>query len=250
MSLAAPGCSFLTGEKKVTPPPLEYTIVSPYDDMRTLAIAPAINLSGSHDFDPLVVSDTLFAEMQQVQGLNVLPVNKTLLAMQRLRIHSIDDPRVAQQLAEMLGADGIVIPAITAYDPYNPPTVGMILQLYTPESHAPTAAKVIIKDDGMDHVRSNPDSPMIVADSVGPVAPRVVSAAPVRQPVAQVSAVFNASNQSVLHELQVFAGGRTQYDSALMEGKFMMDADQYMRFVAHAMIRRLLELERNRQVDR
>ena len=66
------------------------------------------------------------------------------------------------------------------------------------------------------------------------------------QPVSQAEAVFNATNESVLEELASFARGRTQGDSALRENKYLMDADLYVRFVAHAMVRRLMEVERAR----
>jgi hypothetical protein len=69
-------------------------------------------------------------------------------------------------------------------------------------------------------------------------------------PASQASAVFNATNQSVLRELRDFARGRTQYDSALEEQKFLMDSDLYVRFVCHAMVRRLMEVERARVADR
>ena len=71
-----------------------------------------------------------------------------------------------------------------------------------------------------------------------------------RQPVSQVSGVFNASNQSVLRELKTFANGRTQFDSALMDQKFLVDSDSYMRFVCNAMVRRLMDVERTRASDR
>src|SRR6202020_2303411 len=96
------------------------------------AVSTAINLSGNRDFDVLTVSDALFEELQQVGGFNVLPLNKTLAAMQRLEIRTIDSPLTAQKLAEFLEVDTLVIPSVTAYDPYNPPKMGMILQLYTP----------------------------------------------------------------------------------------------------------------------
>ncbi len=70
------GCEFFTGEKKVEPPPLEYELTSPYKGVRTLAVAPAVNQSGSRDFDVLKVSDSLFEELQQVEGLNVLPAEQ------------------------------------------------------------------------------------------------------------------------------------------------------------------------------
>jgi len=205
LAAALAGCM---GENKPAPPPIETFISSPYADVHTFAIAPAINLSGSRDFDQLAVSDSLFAELQQVSGLNVLPLNRTLFAMRQLGIRSIDDPAQAQKIAESLGANGLIVPAVTAYDPYNPPMIGMILQVYTP--------------------RKSPTAP------------------PEKQPVSQAGAVFNATNQSVLRELRDFARGRTQVDSALGDQKFLMDSDLYLRFVSHAMVRRLMEVERAR----
>jgi len=159
-ALALGGCSSWFEGGKAPPRPIEYSIYTPYASTHTIAIAPAINLSGSRDFDPLVVSDTLYAEMQQVENLNVLPLNKTLLAMQRLGVRSIDDVKTAQRLAEFLGADGLVIPAVTAYDPYNPPTVGMVLQLYTPAQAATAAAPAA----QVSPVRSNPDRVIFATD--------------------------------------------------------------------------------------
>lgn len=234
---------FLT-DKKAPPPPIEYAVQSPYTQTHTLAIAPAINLSGSRDFDPLVVSDTLYAEMQQVQNLNVLPLNKTLLAMRRLGVRSIDDVKTAQALAEALGADGLVVPAVTAYDPYNPPTMGMILQLYTPAPSSAAAATPV----KLPNVRSNPDTVIFAGDL--PNSGQASDPRPAQQPASQVAAVFNSTNQSVLRELHAFAAGRTQYDSALADQKYLMDADSYMRFVCHAMMRRLMDVERVRMIDR
>jgi len=210
----ASGCSLLH-DKPVPPPPLEYSINSPYRSVHTIAIAPAVNLSGNHDFDVLAVSDSLFEEMQQVRNLNALPLNKTLIVMRKLNMRSIDTPQDAQVLIKALGADAIIIPAVTAYDPYNPPVVGMTLQLYSLAGAEPAVS----------------------GGGVG---------GPEHQPVSQVSAVFNASNQTVLHELRDFAAGRTEYETALQDEKFLVDSDSYMRFVSHAMIRRLMEAERQR----
>jgi hypothetical protein len=239
-ALPLAACDALFGPPK--PPPLEFTLITPYDTTRTLAIAPTVNLSGSRDFDPLVVSDTLYSEMQQVHNLNVLPLNKTLLAMQRLGIRSIDDSKSAQQLAKFLNADGLVIPAVTDYSPYNPPNVAMVLQLYTPPAPVP-APQPTVKTPP---IRVNPDTVIFATDVSSPPAPPP----PPRQPVSQVTAVFNATNQSVLRELHIFAVGRTQYNAPLTEERFLMDADSYMRFVCHAMVRRLMDVERARVSDR
>src|SRR5690242_13300701 len=124
-AVAVGGC--LDSSLKKKPEPIESLIGSPYPNVATIAIAPAINLSGSRDVDPLAVSDALYGELQQVPGLNVIPLNRVLFAMRQLNIRTIDDPVQAQRIAEGLGAQGLVVPAVTAFDPYNPPQMGMIL---------------------------------------------------------------------------------------------------------------------------
>jgi hypothetical protein len=210
-------------------------MVSPYPDVRTIAIAPAINLSGTRDFDLFVVSDTLFGELSQVNGLNILPLNKTLAAMERLGIRSIDDPKTAQKLADAVGADLLVIPAVTAYDPYNPPVIGLILQLYTSTAGGAPVVKT-------DVAHSNAPS-IITLDGAG-------GGAQLQQPVSMVNAVFNAANQSVRREMHNYAVGRTEYGTALEEQRYLMDIDAYMRFCCHAMARRLMDVERSRSSDR
>jgi len=219
-----------------TPPPKEYTLATPYSSVRTFAIAPAVNQSGSRDFDPLAVSDKVFEEMQQVRGLSVLPVNKTLAAMQRLGMRAIDSPQSACRLADVLGADFLLVPAVTAYDPYNPPTVGMTMALYSSTTRfasTPSATEPIARS-------------ITGATLPGTAEPATASASASAQPVAQVSAIFNSHNQSVLEELAEFAKGRTNYESALQSHQFLADSDAYMRFVCHAMARRMIEVERAR----
>ncbi len=181
--------------------PLEYTLISPYGHVRTWAVAPVINLSGSRAFDPLRVSDELFEELQQVQNLNVLPVDKSLMAMQQLQMPMLTSAKSALQIAELLHADGIVVAAITAYNPYTPPTVGMDIQLYSVHGQRPGLAP---------------------------------------QPVAQVSAMFTAANRTVRMELRNFATGRSGADHTMGRRRYLVDIDAYMRFVCHAMAQRLL----------
>jgi hypothetical protein len=225
LSLVLPACA----PEKKPPPPREFHLTSPYTDVRTYAVAPVVNLSGSRDLDPLAISDVLFSELQQVQNLNVLPVNKTLAAMELLKIRTINTPQKAQAIAEAVGADALVVPAITSYDPYNPPSIGMSLQLYTLDTLA--------------------GPPPVVSHQINGAA--IPGDAPkARQPVVEIAAIFNATNQTVLQELQSFARGRTDYQSALQEERFLADIDAYTRFVCHAMVRRLIEVERVRSPDR
>lgn len=226
------GCG-LTRDKNV-PPPIEYSLQTPYPMTRTLAVAPLINLSGSKDFDPLVATDTLFSELQQVAGLNVLPLNKTLAAMRALGIRVIDSPETASRIANALNADAIVVASVTAYDPYNPPSIGMTIQLYEVRDLGAAPEPIARRPDGT-----------LASGEVKEEQPPTA-----KGPASQVAAVFNANNQTVLQELREFARGRTNYDSALKEERFLRDSEAYMRFVCHAMVRRLIEVERGRSSGR
>jgi len=223
--LVLPACE---SEHTAKPHPVEYMLHSPYAGVRTVAVAPSFNLSPSHDFDPLVVSDLLFAELQSVQSIHALPVNKTLAAMATLKMRGVRTAQDAQALAAALGADAIIVPAVTAYDPYRPPVVGMTLQLYTVNEMAAPAEPVARQITGQ------------------PLAQAAAEPSTGSQPVSQVSAMFNANNQTVLLELQDFAKGRTDYGSALQEDRYLADSEAYMRFVCHAMIRRMLDVESTR----
>jgi hypothetical protein len=223
--MAVAGC-----DAKNEPPPLEYAMYSPYPAVRTYAVAPVVNLSGSRDFDSLMVADALFGELTQVRQLQVLAVNKTLATMQRLGIEGIRSAADAQRVANAMGADAIVIAAITAYDPYNPPTIGMTLQLYT-------ARDLGVPPEQMERDLSGQPLPTEGGELRADAGP---------QPVSQISAIFPATNQTVLVELNDFAKGRSDYESALQDRRYLVDIDYYTRFVCHAMTRRLLETERGR----
>jgi len=42
------------------------------------AVAPAINLSGEREVDPLLQADLLYSQLQQVHGVTVIPVNRVV----------------------------------------------------------------------------------------------------------------------------------------------------------------------------
>jgi hypothetical protein len=223
--------------KHTVPPPLEYTLSSPYSGAQVIAIAPAINVSGSRDFDPLTVSDAMFSEMQQVGGLTVLPVQKTLAMMQAMHLRSIDSADTAAKLAAAMHADAILLISVTAYDPYMPPTVGMMIHLYTVKDPGEMPSSVALEARRADgSILAAPPPPLPAGNS--------------RHLAAAISAVFNGGNQTVRQELHDFAQGRLNYDGALREDRYLQDADAYMRFVCHAMIRRLIDVERDRVAGR
>jgi hypothetical protein len=240
--------------------PMEYVMTSPYVGTQVIAIAPAINVTGSRDFDPNVVSDTMFNELQQVAGITVLPLNKTIFAMQRLHLRSIDSPETAAKVAEAMGADSILMISVTAYDPYIPPTVGMTVQLYTvrdPEDvpvvsvAAPEPQVRALRADGS-ALEVAPTKEQIKKAAIEEAAKKAaeVQSRPKRHLAASISAVFNGTNQTVKQEIRDFAAGRTHEGSAMGPDRYLSDADAFMRFVCHAMVSRLMEVERDRVAGR
>ena len=104
--------------------------MSPYGGRRVVAVAPLRNESGSLHVDALRLTDQLAAEVARVRGLDTVPVNRVLATMRSLEMSGIDSPADAHRLRERLGVDGLVVGSITAYDPYDPPTLGLAVELY------------------------------------------------------------------------------------------------------------------------
>src|SRR5690606_19054749 len=87
------------------------------------------NESGTSAVDQLAISDTLVATVTQARGLRALPLNRVLDAMAALEMAHPQTPADLDRLARTLGADGVIVGSITAYDPYEP-IMGIALGLY------------------------------------------------------------------------------------------------------------------------
>ena len=70
---------------------LETPAFLPGTQRQVWAIAPAVNLSGQV-VDPLLQSDDLFEQLQQVQGLTVIPVNRVAEVFAALKIARVQSP--------------------------------------------------------------------------------------------------------------------------------------------------------------
>ena len=71
---------------------------------QTWAVAPTIDLSGE-SVDPLLQSDIVFGQLQQVHGLTVIPVNRVAEVYASLKISQIESEEQAQVVCDLLGCD-------------------------------------------------------------------------------------------------------------------------------------------------
>src|SRR5215210_7332386 len=114
----------------------EPTMFLPGSARQTWAVAPAINLSGVTQVDPILQADLLYGQLQQAAGLNVLPVNRVVEVMAALRIEQVQSEEQASIICDLLGCDALLIGTITAYDPYDPPKMGASLHLFRKGTHS------------------------------------------------------------------------------------------------------------------
>lgn len=207
-------------------------LVAPYDTSNgdvLWAVAPLGNESGVSTIDTDLVADALVAKIDEVRGVACLPLNRTFAAMRARNIRSIRTPADARQLATALGVDALVVGNITAYDPYNPPKLGLTLALYSrdraPAADAfdPTKLKTSFTDYG-----------------------QVSRSQFVDRPAAVVSEHLDGSNHEVQMALRQYAQGRTDSDSSLKWQKGLASMDLYTEFAAYFAVSRLLEQERLR----
>ncbi len=183
-AFAAAGLGILAGCESG---PGSTRLAGPYPTPTIIAVAPALNFSGSRQFDPDQVADLMASELTHVDDVHVIGVNRVLAVLKDEGRVEIVSPAHALSVSERLGADGILVFAITEYDPYEPPVVGLAAQLYA-ASEPPLVRRT----------RSA---------TTGPAAP--FEAPPATEsslrPRAQFQRVFNAAHEIVAEDVRRFA---------------------------------------------
>ncbi len=227
MMTAAPGCG---GPKRSLVPP--QVAVSPYDPAggeALWAVAPPKNESGTSTVDAQAIGDDLVAAAGQVRGLRCLPLNRTIEAMRAAGIASIESPREAEAVATLLGVDGVLVSTVTAWDPYNPPVMGLTVALFTRPGRL-----LAPEDEGFD--------PLVFGLQATDFAygPDSVKTP---QPVNTAGGHFDAQGHDVLLAVKQYAEGRVEPGRPLGWEAYLASMDLYTEFVAHEAVRGLLGKE-------
>jgi hypothetical protein len=175
----------------------------------TLAVVPVQDLSGTDTLDSLALTDIFAHELAQVPQVSVVPVNQTVAVMLGQGWHGLSSPSQVQLLARMLNADGVVVIAVTMYDPYNPPRLGLIAEVYMV---APPQAAVLPGED--------------VNRLPAPLAsqPATLSQSPVRQ----VQRVYDASQTAQQQAIRQFAKREPSGSRDWQE--FLRNQRQFLRY--------------------
>jgi hypothetical protein len=190
----------------------------------TIAVAPALNFSGSSEFDPNAVADIMASELGSVAGVEVIPVSRVLAVLAQQGRREVASPAHARQIVEHLGADAILIFAVTEYDPYHPPVVGIAAQLY--------GVRRVDAAGGLDPVRiSRQACPTAAAATAGEAF----------GPLAQSERVFDASHDGIEEEVKAFARQRDRGAGPFGWRVYLVSQRHYLRYCCHQTIRQLFE---------
>ncbi len=186
------------------------------------AVAPAINLSGERNVDPVLQADLVFQQLQAVNNVTVIPVDRVVQVYAALRIEKVQSPEQAALVCEQLGCDALVVPTITIYDPYNPPKLSASLALLTrnPVANAP-------------HV----DARQLAREAT----PSEDQTLPRHPPFVQVVGMYDSVNGSVHAAVLAYAAGRNDPAQPLGPDEYFVNMDRYCGFVYHTLIGQLLD---------
>jgi hypothetical protein len=186
------------------------------------AVAPVINLSGERGVDPFLQADLVFQQLQQVRGVTAIPVNRVAEVYATLKIEKVSSPDQAALVCDLLQCDGLIVPAVTAFDAYNPPKFGGAMQLF-------------VKPGGF--VRPANVDPRALARRGTPAE---VDPMPAGGDVVQVVGMFDAANGSVRDRLQLYATGRHEPLGPLGVKEYLVSMDRYCGFAYSELIEQLI----------
>ena len=183
MVVVTPGCTYRGAQKP-------QRLSAPYGDRQVWAVVPLRNESGSLHADGLKAADQLAQRLETVMGLDTIPVNRVLAAMQSLEMSAVSDAKDVADLRDVLGVDALVVGTLTAYYPYDPPKLGITIELYfNPQRESAHAT------DLRDLVRAGTDD----------ITPPDDQPTRSRRPVSVVSGFYDASDPGVHEKIVSYA---------------------------------------------
>lgn len=207
---------------------------APYEGRRLLAIVPFRNESGSLYADSFAMADHAARQLEEASHLDVLPVNRTIAAMEQLGIYEVTSPNQALALLEVLNADGLVVGTISAYDPYDPPKLGLAMELYLSPRYLEQVAGF--------------DTRQLSKAATDEMSRPPINEQNIQQPVSSVSAILDASDPRVRELLKQYAIKRGAPDTNNAESwkRYRMSMNLYSEFCHYELSKRMLAMEARR----
>lgn len=186
----------------------------------SIAVAPPINASGCMDLDPVKVADLMASELSTIPGIGVIGVNRVMAVLAEQNLNQIVSADHAIAVCERLGADAILVFAVTEYNPYTP-VVGMVAELYGRETP---------------HTTVDPVATSRMARPF-PVQPEETGL----KPWAQVQRTFNAEHEAIQDEVEEYADDREANKTPFGWRKYLASQEYYLRYCCYSVARQLVK---------
>jgi hypothetical protein len=187
------------------------------------AVAPALNLSGERGVDPLLQADLVFQQLQQVRGVTAVPVNRVAEVYVALRIDRIATPEQAALICDLLGCDGLIVPTVTIFDPYNPPKFGGSVLLFI-KPGALARGPILEPRDLARRATPQQGDPIPTGNG----------------DVVQAVGMFDAANGTVRDRLAAYASGRNDPVGPLGQKEYYVKMERYCGFAYSELIEQLI----------
>jgi hypothetical protein len=189
-----------------------------------LVVAPVVNLSDAGEIDTLRITDWVASTALQFPGLAVVPVNMTVAALAARGSEHVETAEVARELARELQADATLVVAVTEYNPYDPPRVGLIAQWY-----------------GLEQAHSAWVDPVSASRSASDVeSGRWADGGP---PTLQVQRTFDARTDWVREELKDYARLSDGDETPFGWRRAMKSQEHFVRYCAWSSIRTMVSMQ-------
>ncbi|MEM6553865.1 MAG: hypothetical protein AAF750_17240, partial [Planctomycetota bacterium] len=194
------------------------------------AVAPLRNETGTSHADGNRAADHLITQLNRVIGLEVLPLNRTLATMATLGVGSIDSREQALALKAALGVDALVTGTLTAFDPYNPPKLGLTLELYAQPAPNWDQASVdprLLTSAAVDRNATTP----------GPLQPQT-------QPVTAIAGFYDGRSDAIRDRIQRYARQHGEGDTNPFAFRlYLLSMDLFTEFAAYQVTEQLILAE-------
>lgn len=231
-------------------------VINPVPAMSTIAVAPFFNLSQEPSVDARRFALAYFTELQKVPGYEVIPLGITeqLIVDLQLDINDVED---VLTLANELGVDAIVVGAVTDYQAYYPPRIGMQVSWYSPYDwrfspgvQTDVGARKQVLDSGkkMKYFtnRRSPDCEdefckEHVIRGQSQLDETVVTQPYKTEPVMSYTRMFDGTDERLVARLRDYVELSGDRRSGGWEG-YMHRSEDFIRFTAHLMIEEMLTL--------
>ncbi|MCA8982840.1 MAG: hypothetical protein R3C12_01790 [Planctomycetaceae bacterium] len=109
---------------------LQVGVTNPAPNLPRIAVAPFVNLSSERSVDGRRFAEAYYTELQKVPGFQVIPVGVVESALHDYGLN-LDSPADMEKLIHILDVDGLCFGAVTEYNPYYPPRLGLQISWYT-----------------------------------------------------------------------------------------------------------------------